>query len=141
MCLGVPIMPGGVLSLDRATDTRCLVDVNHDKLFEASMFAEHEAYFPLKGKVPYSVAIKDTLLGEARDNIQRELIYQGYAQGVLRFAYREYVGDMARPAFSQDVTYEKPGEGPTIVGFKGARMRVIDANNTTIRYVIEKGFD
>jgi hypothetical protein len=62
----------------------------------------------------------------------QELIYNGRTGDVVRFLYREFANDLARPAFSQDVQYDLR-EGRT-VGFKGARIEVLDATNVNITY-------
>ncbi len=46
---------------------------------------------------------------------------------------------MARPAFTQDLTYDHKNGETTVVGFKGLRMRVIDASNTKVTYIIDQG--
>ena len=44
--------------------------------------------------------------------------------------------DMARPAFTQDLTYDL-ADGDEI-GFRGARIKVLKATNTAITYVVLK---
>jgi hypothetical protein len=72
-------------------------------------------------------------------NVRRQLLYQGKVGQELRLSYREFVGDMARPAFTQDLTFDL-GEGRT-VGAKGARIEVIDASNVSIRYRVTSPFN
>lgn len=138
LCVDVSSVSGGVFIPGESY--KCLVDANKDKTFESSMYSNHQPYWPLKAKVPYTTASSSAPI-DATGSFKYELIYQGYAQGVLRFAYREYVDDMARPAFTQDLTYEHKASVPTVVGFKGLRMRVLDANNTKVTYVIEQGLE
>lgn len=139
MCVDVGEVSGGIFVENESY--KCLVDANKDKAFESSRYSNHRPYWPLKEKVPYTTAIQKATPKSTSGGYKCELVYQGYAQGVLRFAYREYVNDMARPAFSQDLTYERNASEPTVIGFKGLRMRVLDANNTSITYVIDKGLD
>lgn len=70
------------------------------------------------------------------DNFRREIVYSGVSKGTVSLLYREYSGNMARPAFSQDLTYDL-SEGDEI-GFRGARFKVLKATNTSIRYVVLK---
>lgn len=70
------------------------------------------------------------------DSFQRELVYSGVAKGVVTILYREFNGDMARPAFSQELHFDL-GEGNEI-GYKGARFQVIKANNVGITYQVTK---
>jgi hypothetical protein len=67
-----------------------------------------------------------------KSGFQRELIYSGSSQGVITLFYREYVNDMVRPAFAQELKYDV-AKGP-VIGFKGARFEVLNADNTLITY-------
>lgn len=67
---------------------------------------------------------------------KRELVYSGVSGGVVRLSYREFSGDLARPAFTQELTYDL-ADGDEI-GFRGARFRVLKATNVSIRYVVVK---
>ncbi|MEM8929632.1 MAG: hypothetical protein AAGE94_00560 [Acidobacteriota bacterium] len=68
-----------------------------------------------------------------------QLLYQGYAAGVISLLYREYIDDLIRPAFQQDLTYTlKDGEA-TEISFRSLRFRVESADNNTIRYVLLRG--
>jgi hypothetical protein len=69
-----------------------------------------------------------------------ELIYQGLDDGDIKVAYREYVNNMARPAFSQIVEYEYSSQEVEIA-FKGARITVHSASNNSIEYTVTKRFD
>jgi hypothetical protein len=50
------------------------------------------------------------------------------------YLYREYARDTARPAFSQEVEYDL-SEG-NVIGFKGARVEVLEATNFFTRYKV-----
>ena len=69
---------------------------------------------------------------------RREIVYSGGAKGVVNFQFREYVNQMARSAFSQDLSYDL-SQGNEI-GFKGARIKIIKVTNTGLRYVVLKPF-
>lgn len=65
---------------------------------------------------------------------RQELVYSGVAQNVLSIIYREYKDNIARPAFQQDLKYDLTvGD---VIGFKGARFRIIGYDNTSIKYVV-----
>lgn len=72
------------------------------------------------------------------ENFRRELLYQGKVGRELKLSYREFVGDLARPAFTQEVSFDL-SEGETI-GVKGARIEVIEANNIAITYRVLQPF-
>lgn len=75
---------------------------------------------------------------DAQDNFKRELLYNGKSGTTIRLSYREFVRDLARPAFTQDLSYDIGTD--RIIGFKGARFEVIDASNTAIHYKVLSGF-
>lgn len=70
--------------------------------------------------------------------LRRELIYNGRSGDTIKFLYREFAGDYARPPFSQDVQYDlKDGND---IGFKGARIHIVSATNTKLSYVVLASF-
>lgn len=71
-------------------------------------------------------------------NFRQELIYNGRSGETVKFLYREFSGDYARPPFSQDVQYDLK-DGNTI-GFKGARIEIIEASNTRLSYRVLSSF-
>lgn len=72
------------------------------------------------------------------NHFQQTLIYSGKIGNRITIGYRESSGSMARPAFSNDVSYDLSES--RIVGYKGARLEVIDATNTEITYKVLNGF-
>lgn len=71
-------------------------------------------------------------------NFRQELIYNGRSGQTVKFLYRESSGDYARPAFSQDVQYDL-GDG-NVIGFKGARVEIVEATNTRLKYRVLSSF-
>jgi hypothetical protein len=69
----------------------------------------------------------------------QELVYNGVVNNYLKFIYREFTDNMARPAFTQELQYDVSKS--KIIGFKGVRLEVIDADNTSIEYKVLKSFD
>ena len=71
------------------------------------------------------------------DGFRTDLVYQGAGGGVLRLAYREFIDDMARPAFTQDLTYDLPPDGSaTTIAFQTLDIELIEANNMGLSYVV-----
>jgi hypothetical protein len=68
-----------------------------------------------------------------------ELLYEGVAAGVLRLTYREFVNDMARPSFTQELTYTLDPTGQGMVAFRGARLRILQASNESVKYEVLTG--
>ena len=70
------------------------------------------------------------------NTLSQELIYLGRSGDVVSLKYREFYGTRIRSAFAADLTYDL-SETQTI-GYKGARIEVLDAGNQTIRYRVLK---
>ncbi len=73
------------------------------------------------------------------NSVQQTLIYSGRIGNRIRFGYREFSNNYARPAFSNDVEYDLL-ESRTIA-YKGATIEVIEATNQYIRYVVKRNFN
>ena len=59
---------------------------------------------------------------------------------MLRLLYREFVNNLVRPVFDQELTYDLEGGGPLSVAVKSARFEVLEAGNAGIRYRVLHGF-
>ena len=73
------------------------------------------------------------------DSFQQTLLYNGRVGNKINIAYRESSGNLARPAFSNAVEYDI-AESKTI-GYKGARLEIIEATNELIRYRVLENFN
>ena len=71
-------------------------------------------------------------------NYKLELIYNGRVGDAVRFIYREFTDGLARPSFTQEVQYDLSMS--SIIGFKEARLEVLEATNTEIRYKVKQHF-
>lgn len=134
-----PIDMEGVYEVS-ANGYYCGIITNRDPLnFGRKMrvcFTEEE----FRSKVP---AFKETEMVVPRpNNLERVVEYTGRIGNKITFSYREYVdtvnGKFIRPAFTQDFTFDL-SEGSEI-GLKGARIKVLEATNTYIKYEVEKHF-
>lgn len=67
--------------------------------------------------------------------INFELIYSGASKDTINLLYREYTpDDLARAAFSQNLTYDRSSSS---IRFRDLQIRVIEATNESMRYVVE----
>ncbi len=85
--------------------------------------------------VPQDKCAKRYKFANYGQTFSQELIYLGRSGDELSFKYREFSGSLARPAFSADLTYDL-SESRTI-GYRGARIEVIEAGNQLIRYRVQ----
>nr|WP_313634141.1 hypothetical protein [Brevundimonas naejangsanensis] len=82
--------------------------------------------------------VRDIRIEEADEGARRrELIYHGRADGKVRFLYRETMGDSAPQ--TQSLDYDLAHSA--VIGFRGARLEVLEADNTRLRYRLLAPFD
>ena len=74
-----------------------------------------------------------------KNNFQQTLLYNGKVGNKINIGYREFSSDTARPAFNNDVEYDLSQSKE--IGYKGALINVIEANNKEIKYKVVKGFN
>jgi hypothetical protein len=79
------------------------------------------------------------IVSVSQNNFKQEFIYNGKAGNILKFSYREFTNDMARPAFNQDVQYDLSESNE--IGFKGARFLVLNATNMKLEYKVLSAFN
>lgn len=95
----------------------------------------------------FHVMISENAVGVSRvkrfalsdDAFQQTLIYSGKSGNKVKLGYREFSNSVARPAFNNDVEYDLT-ESKTI-GYKGARVEILEATNEFIRYRVIQNFN
>lgn len=138
--LAVTNLPSGIAACNYYLgDKQCLVDANRDGIFEAGgrLLSSGTVLLPLKAPVPYrpptTVEVKDPS-GEFRADI----VFLGEGAGVLRFGYREFHNDMARPAFSEELTIAKPAKLPAAIALKDLSVEILEISPAGIRFAAAK---
>jgi hypothetical protein len=117
----------------------CWFDANNDSRFEE--------FWINPGGIPYTydadtpLVYKISEISNAAGGFKYEIVYQGLDGAVLRMLYREYVDNMVRPAFQQDLTYNLNPSGPTLVRFRSVSIEVVAAGGSEITYVVRSGFE
>jgi len=71
-------------------------------------------------------------------NFKQELIYNGRVGDGLKFIYREFAEDLARPSFTQSIQYDLSKSN--LIGFKNGELEIIEATNTEISYIVRSNF-
>ena len=69
-----------------------------------------------------------------KEYFKQDFIYNGKVGNAIKFTYREYADDLARPAFTQDLQYDLTES--SIIGFKGIRIEILSATNIKIQYKV-----
>lgn len=88
---------------------------------------------PINRKVAFK---KKDVISVPDDSLKQELVYTGKSGNDISLEYREYKGRIARPAFSQTLTFDISEDN--VVGFRGALIEVLEAKNSGIRYKVIK---
>lgn len=115
----------------------CFVDIDGSNTFKKATFPNYAGMFAMDSPVEYEFTTSETLQ-ESQGDFYVEVLYQGISKGEVKISYREFSNGIARPAFTQDITYEIEKNGPTTIGFKGLRLKVLSANNQRIEYILEQ---
>lgn len=77
-------------------------------------------------------------LSERGNSFQQTLIYSGRVGDKINIGYREFSNNTARPAFNNDVEYDLSSSNT--IGYKGALLEVIEADNSSITYKLIRNF-
>lgn len=75
---------------------------------------------------------------EQGNSFQQTLIYSGRIGDKINIGYREFSNDHARPAFNNEVEYDLSAS--KTIGYKGAVIEVLEANNSSITYKLVRNF-
>jgi len=87
----------------------------------------------LDKKVNYE---KIDIVSANENDFKQDLIYTGKSGNNINIEYREFKGNIARPAFSQSLTYDISKDN--VIGFRGALFKVFEATNSSIKYKVIK---
>ena len=72
------------------------------------------------------------------DKFQQRMEYMGRSGNILKFIYAEFSDNLAREAYNRNFQVDL-SEGNT-VNYKGAEIEIIQADNVSVTYVINKYF-
>lgn len=70
---------------------------------------------------------------------QNTLLYSGRVGDKINVSYREYSGNMARPAYFNEVEYDLTESRE--IGYRGALIEIIEATNRSITYKVIRNFN
>jgi hypothetical protein len=102
------------------------------------LFTHNPTLHPLSRKIELKVTKIDQKI-ICNECLKQQFIYNGKSGNQIKFIYREFINDMARPAFTQELQYDL-SEG-NIIGFKGLRIEIISISNIEIEYKIINSFN
>jgi len=84
----------------------------------------------LNWTLTYKNDVYGTILGTATQS----LTYSGKQGMVIKIFYRETSNDIARPAFTQELTYDITDD--RVITFRNTKIQIIEATNSTITFIV-----
>ncbi len=109
------------IRVDKRTGKLCCVDKTNDEYCTAQAHYE-----------------RTTFAATSQEGFQQTLIYSGKVGEKINIGYREFSSNLARPAFNNDVEYDLSESN--IIGYKEARIEVLEATNEHIKYKVIQHF-
>jgi len=76
---------------------------------------------------------KNDVYGNILASFLQQLIYSGKIGNTLRITYREFYNNLARPAFSQELTYDL---SENIITFRSTTIKVKEVTNSSITFIV-----
>ena len=119
----------------------CLIDLDDDGRFDRVSFNDRGGSKELDPPVAYeraTVEVKGDQLAGAGSNFRKQLIYLGSSNSTLRISYREFKNDLARPAFTEELTIPIDGPLPQIFSVKSHIFSIRKLDGMGIHYTVLK---
>lgn len=82
---------------------------------------------------------RETVTDREKNAFEKHLLFTGLEGNILKFSYREFIDDLARPAFTVDVTYDLSKDN--IIRFKGCALEILEYDNQKLKYRLLSGFE
>lgn len=117
-----------------STEGPCFLDDDGDGVFDRNALDQVKMATRLKQPVPYSPA---ELTFEGQDSFKRLVLYQGATSDTLRFSYREFSDDMARPAFTEELSIPREAF-PSMIVVKNLQLEILGVTGMGLRYRVVK---
>lgn len=115
----------------------CLIDDEGEGQFDRIAKDGFDSAKPLPHKIPYS-RIPNLRLPAATTGFTRELLYQGATADTLKFGYREFTDDLARPAFTEDLSIPISKRFPQQVALKGLVLTIFEIGPLGMKYRLDR---
>lgn len=111
----------------------CLYDDDGDGTFDRFGGNEVQGGKKLPQPMPYRPS---EFISPTSDSIKQTVIFLGSTKDTLRLSYREFVNDMARPAFTEEYTFPLGPTLPQTISFKGVKLLVTAIDGDGLHYSI-----
>jgi hypothetical protein len=113
--------------------TNCLVDSEDDGRFDKVIYNADGFSKRVEPPVPYKRGVVE-VAGEGGSNFRKVIIYSGVGDGVIKFSYREFTNDMARPAFAEELTLPLDETFPQDVAIKDQVFTLLNVDGMGLTY-------
>lgn len=136
-----------ILTSKQVNDEDIGIIVNHNgEIFDEQPIINHMKKRPFREpwiRMPLSKSKATELFVRLRDGstsppintgLSAELIYSGVMNKIIVITYREFINDMARPAFYQELKYDL--NNTDIIVFRSIKIKVLEANNSNIVFQV-----
>jgi hypothetical protein len=117
----------------------CLLDDDGDGAFDRAASSSLRKARPLPAPVRYERA--EVLIPPASAGFARVLLYQGATGDTIRLSYREFSQNLARDAFSEDLTIPIGSTFPQRISAKGVIIEIYGIDGLGLDYAIEDAAD
>lgn len=114
---------------------RCLLDDDGDGVFDRIAPNDVAKAFPLDAPIPYKSS--ETKIIKTKGDFRKAITFLGVSNDTIRLSYREFLDDVARPAFTEEYTFPLSPSYPQVIAFKDIKMKVLGIDGAGIRYSIE----
>ncbi len=114
----------------------CFMDDDGDGRFDRQATNDYNIAAKLKVPVPY---VKVPISVTREDSFKRVILFQGSTSDSLRFSYREFSNDMARPAFTEELTVPRE-PFPSMIMIKDLQLEVLGVSGMGMRYRVIRGY-
>lgn len=111
----------------------CLYDDDGDGTFDRFGGNEVQGGKKLTQPIPYKPS---EFVSPTSDSLKQTVIYLGSTKDTLRLSYREFVNDMARPAFTEEYTFPLGAAFPQPISFKGVKLTVTAIDGDGLHYFV-----
>lgn len=111
----------------------CLIDDDGNGTFDRYGANEVQGGKKLSKPLAY---IKTDVAQPTADSIKQTVTYLGATKDTLRLSYREFINDMARPAFTEEYSFPIGATFPQKVAFKGVKLNVTAIDGEGIHYEV-----
>lgn len=132
---GTPMYPVATKSKFKACVSQgpCGLDDDGDGTFDRMAQDDVAMALKLKTKVPFHT---QRMTVEKPESLRQIVVYSGATKDTLRLTYREFMSDMARPAFTEDLTIPITEKFPQDIAVKQVRLRIHSIDGLGMSYEV-----